>query len=600
MKRILNEDLIKIIVSIILLIAGIFLKNNILLIISYIFVAMEIYINAFKNLKKGNIFDENFLMIVATLGAFYIGEFHEAVFVMLLFSVGEYLSDLAVESSKCAITDLMDLRSDMINLKGIGVTDVKKANIGDIFIVSPGEKIALDGTIINGESHLDTSSLTGEAKPCFVFSGKSVLSGCINLEGVLEVKATSNYKTSTTSKILEILENSDDKKASAENFIARFSKIYTPIVVLLAILVVLVPTLLGFDFSIWLYRALEVLVISCPCALVISIPLCYFSGIGKCSLEKILVKGSNILDDLACIDIILFDKTGTITEGTFEVVKIYSVNKDNNELLKYAALCEQMSTHPIGMSIKKTYGKKINEKISDIKEVGGKGICSIANKDKITIGNKDFLSEMGVDFEKCMEEGTVVYVAKNNEYLGYIIISDKIKKDAKNTINELRGLGLNNLVILSGDDKSVVQSVSKIVNVDKFYASLLPQDKVKILNKYKNEGKVAFVGDGINDAPVLKIADVGISMGKLGSDAAIEASDVVLMEDDLEKIIDAIKISRLTRRVVLFNICFAIFFKIVMLILALFGITPIWLAVFADVGVTLLSVLNSLSIFKSS
>lgn len=599
MKKIkINEDLIRIIISIILLVLGMIFNENIyLLVISYVFISKEVYFNAFKNIREGKIFDENFLMIIATLGAFYIGEYPEAVLVMLLFSIGEYLSDLAVDNSKKAIVELMDLRSDKINLKDSGVTDVNNANIGDIFVVAPGEKVALDGIIIKGESHLDTSSLTGETMPRAVYKNSEVLSGTINLEGVLEVKATKTFETSTASKIIEILEKSEEKKTKTEKFITRFSKVYTPIVVLLAILIVIIPTILGGNFNTWLYRALEMLVISCPCALVISVPLGYFSGIGKCSKEGILVKGSNILDDLVNIDTIIFDKTGTITEGVFEVTKIFSVNNKDVELLKLAAEAEANSNHPIALSIKKAYGKEIKSKITNAKEISGAGISCIIGKDNILVGNKKLLKYNKIDVEENKELGTIVYVAKNKKLLGYIVISDKIKTNAKESLDKLRNDGINNLIMLSGDAEEVVNIISKKLNLDKAYGNLLPQDKVNILEEYKMKNKTAFVGDGINDAPVIKCADVGIAMGGIGSDATIEASDIVLMKDDLSNLADAIKISKITKKIVLSNIIFAIMFKIIMLVLAILGITPIWLAVFADVGVTIISVFNSLRIF---
>ena len=584
MKKIkINEDLIRIIISIVFLVLGMIFNENIyLLVISYVFISKEVYFNAFKNIREGNIFDENFLMIIATLGAFYIGEYPEAVLVMLLFSIGEYLSDLAVDNSKKAIVELMDLRSDKINLKDIGVTDVNNANIGDIFVVSPGEKVALDGIVIKGESHLDTSSLTGEAVPRSVCKNSEVLSGTINLEGVLEVKATKTFETSTASKIIEILEKSEEKKTKTEKFITKFSKVYTPIVVLLAVFIVIIPTILGGNFNTWLYRALEMLVISCPCALVISVPLGYFSGIGKCSKEGILVKGSNILDDLVNVNTIIFDKTGTITEGVFEVTKIFSVNNKDVELLKLAAEAEANSNHPIALSIKKSYGKEIKSKITNA---------------KVLVGNKKLLKYNKIDVEENKELGTIVYVAKNKKLLGYIVISDKIKTNAKESLDKLRNDGISNLVMLSGDAEEVVNIISKKLNLDKAYGNLLPQDKVNILEEYKMKNKTAFVGDGINDAPVIKCADVGIAMGGIGSDATIEASDIVLMKDDLSNLADAIKISKITKKIVLSNIIFAIMFKIIMLVLAILGITPIWLAVFADVGVTIISVFNSLRIF---
>ncbi len=597
MNKIINNDLIKIVLSIILLVTGLLLKSNILLIISYVLVAIESYLNAFKNIKEGNIFAENFLMIIATLGAFYIGEVTEAVLVMLLFSVGEYLSDLAVDNSKKAIIDLMDLRSDKINLKGIGMVDTQKAKVGDVFVVSPGEAIALDGIVLKGQSHLDTSSLTGEAKPLGVSKNSNVISGSINMEGVLEIKATSTYKTSTASKIIEILESSENKKSQTEKFITRFSKVYTPIVVVLAFLVFIIPSLLGKDANIWLYRSLEILVISCPCAIVLSVPLSYFSAIGKCSKETILVKGGNTLDDLTKVTTVIFDKTGTITEGVFEVTELHSTNNKGNELLKLAALAEKNSNHPIALSIKKAYGKDIKNEVSDIKEYSGLGIKAKINKNCVYVGSKTFLEKNNIVVPINEKKGTIIYVAKNKEYLGYIVISDKIKKNAKDSLNKLRNVGISKLVMLSGDDKLVVESTAKTLNISEYYGNLLPQDKVKVLEKYQKDGKVIFVGDGINDAPVLKFADVGIAMGAIGSDQAIEASDIVLMKDDLSKVASAIKIGNITKRIVMSNIIFAISFKAIMIILALYGITPIWLAVFADVGVTILSVINSLRIF---
>ena len=449
MKKIkINEDLIRIIISIVLLVLGMIFNENIyLLVISYVFISKEVYFNAFKNIREGKIFDENFLMIIATLGAFYIGEYPEAVLVMLLFSIGEYLSDLAVDNSKKAIVELMDLRSDKINLKNVGITDVSNAKIGDIFVVAPGEKVALDGIVIKGESHLDTSSLTGEAVPRAVYKNSDVLSGTINLEGVLEVKATKTFETSTASKIIEILEKSEEKKTKTEKFITKFSKVYTPIVVILAVFIVIIPTILGGNFNTWLYRALEMLVISCPCALVISVPLGYFSGIGKCSKEGILVKGSNILDDLVNVNTIIFDKTGTITEGVFEVTKIVSKNKKDDELLILAAAAESNSNHPIATSIKKAYGKEIKSKITNVKEISGAGISCTIDKDNVLVGNKRFLEDNKIDIEENKELGTIVYVAKNKKLLGFIVISDKIKTNAKKSLDKLRSDGISNLVI---------------------------------------------------------------------------------------------------------------------------------------------------------
>ena len=601
MKKIkFNEDLIRILISAVLLIISIFLKNFktaylIVIVVSYVFVSKEVYENALKNIKNKEIFDENLLMIIATLGAFYIKEYPEAVLVMLLFSLGEYLSSQAVDNSKKAIIELMDLRSDKARLKNGELVSSKKVKLNDIIIVNPGEKIPLDGIIINGASHLDTKNLTGESKPLSVKKGDTVLSGTINIESILEINSTSTYKTSTASKIIDIMEHADEKKAKTEKFITKFSKIYTPIVVLLSILIVVIPTILGCDFNTWLYRALEMLVISCPCALVISVPLSYFAGIGRASKDGILIKGSNELDNLSNIKTILFDKTGTLTKGVFEVTKI---NGNINEVLKIAANAEAHSNHPIGKSIVSAYNKTLDMKITDYKEIAGLGISCKLNKEKVLVGKIDLLLENNIDVDKIDSVGTVIYVAKNNECIGSIIISDKIKDNAKETLEDLRGEFVENLVVLSGDKDEVVEDLAKTLNLDAYHAELLPEDKIKLLEEYQIFGNVAFVGDGINDAPVIKLSDIGIAMGKIGSDATVDASDIVLMNDDLSSITKAIRISKLTKRVILSNIIFAISFKLLMLILAIIGITPIYLAVFADVGVTLLSVLNSLRIFK--
>lgn len=601
MKKIkFNKDLIRILISAVLLIISIFLKNFkttylIVIVVSYVFVSKEVYENALKNIKNKEIFDENLLMIIATLGAFYIKEYPEAVLVMLLFSLGEYLSSQAVDNSKKAIIKLMDLRSDKTRLKNGELVSTKKVKLNDIIIVNPGEKIPLDGIIINGASHLDTKNLTGESKPLSVKKGDTVLSGTINIESILEINSTSTYKTSTASKIIDIMEHADEKKAKTEKFITKFSKIYTPIVVLLSILIVVIPTILGCDFNTWLYRALEMLVISCPCALVISVPLSYFAGIGRASKDGILIKGSNELDNLSNIKTILFDKTGTLTKGVFEVTKI---NGNINEVLRIAANAEAHSNHPIGKSIVSAYNKTLDMKITDYKEIAGLGISCKLNKEKVLVGKIDLLLENNIDVDKIDSVGTVIYVAKNNECIGSIIISDKIKDNAKETLEDLRGELVENLVVLSGDKDEVVEDLAKALNLDAYHAELLPEDKIKLLEEYQIFGNVAFVGDGINDAPVIKLSDIGIAMGKIGSDATVDASDIVLMNDDLSSITKAIRISKLTKRVILSNIIFAISFKLLMLILAMIGITPIYLAVFADVGVTLLSVLNSLRIFK--
>lgn len=598
--KIINADLVKLILSLILiLIAYLFIENpNIfktLLFISYIIVSCEVYFNAIKNIKDKEFFDENILMIIATLGAFYIGKYTEAVAVMFLFSLGEYLSEMAVNNSKKAIIELMDLRSENINIKNVGIVDITTAEINDVFIVKPGEKVPLDGIIIKGTSHLDTSSLTGESKPKRVNKNDTVLSGSLNLESLIEVKATSTYKTSTASKIIEIMENSDEKKSNSEKFITRFSKVYTPVVIIISLLVVTIPSIITGDFYTWLYRGLELLVISCPCALVISIPLGFFCGIGRASRERILIKGSDELDRLNKIDTVIFDKTGTITEGTFALTKIVSKNITKEELLKLVATVENNSNHPIAKSIKNAYKKEIVDKVKNFKEISGSGIkCEIDNQ-KVVIGTSKFLKEEGVNSENIDEIGTVLHVAKNNEYLGYLVINDRIKNNAKKSLNDLKN-NITNIVLLSGDNYKNVENIAQKLNFDDFYGELLPQDKVKIVKDYQKNNYVAFVGDGINDAPVIKSANVGFAMGALGSDAAIEASDIVLMDDDLNQIGEAIKISKMTKIIIMSNITFAITFKIVMLLLAIMGKTSIWLAVFADVGVTLISILNSLRI----
>ena len=598
--KIINADLVKLILSLILiLIAYLFIENpNIfktLLFISYIIVSCEVYFNAIKNIKDKEFFDENILMIIATLGAFYIGKYTEAVAVMFLFSLGEYLSEMAVNNSKKAIIELMDLRSENINIKNVGIVDITTAEINDVFMVKPGEKVPLDGIIIKGTSHLDTSSLTGESKPKRVNKNDTVLSGSLNLESLIEVKATSTYKTSTASKIIEIMENSDEKKSNSEKFITRFSKVYTPVVIIISFLVVTIPSIITGDFYTWLYRGLELLVISCPCALVISIPLGFFCGIGRASRERILIKGSDELDRLNKIDTVIFDKTGTITEGTFALTKIVSKNITKEELLKLVATVENNSNHPIAKSIKSAYKKEIVDKVKNFKEISGSGIkCEIDNQ-KVVIGTSKFLKEEGVNSENIDEIGTVLHVAKNNEYLGYLVINDRIKNNAKKSLNDLKN-NITNIVLLSGDNYKNVENIAQKLNFDDFYGELLPQDKVKIVKDYQKNNYVAFVGDGINDAPVIKSANVGFAMGALGSDAAIEASDIVLMDDDLNQIGEAIKIAKMTKIIIMSNITFAITFKIVMLLLAIMGKTSIWLAVFADVGVTLISILNSLRI----
>ena len=607
MKIKFNEDIIKIIISAILFVIALLFQNYeivhlILLVCSYLIVSYRIFIEAIKKLVKGNVFDENTLMIIATVSAFIIGEYPEAVMVMLLFEFGEYLSDLAVDNSKESITKLMDLRSDYVNLKKgerIEKVDIKEAVIDDIFIVKPGEKVPLDGVVLDGKTSVDTASLTGESVPREVVQGDTVLSGFVNGSGVITVKATSVAENSTASKIINLLENSNDKKTKTEKFITRFSKIYTPIVVILAVLIVVIPTMLGANFNDFLYKALVFLVTACPCALVISVPLGFFCGVGRASKEGILIKGSDGLESLSKLETIVFDKTGTVTEGKFEVRDIVSRGVSKDELLELAAYSEYYSNHPIAKSIVTAYKDEIDENlIKNYKEVSGYGVTAIVNDKKVIIGNDKLLNQENIAVEEVNDFGTTIYVACDGQYLGYLVIGDKIKDSAYNLVNNLKKNGINRVVMLSGDTEDMVKIVADKVNIDEYYSQLLPIDKVQKLREIKEKSYTAFVGDGINDAPVIKEADLGISMGGIGSDAAIEASDVVLMHDNLDKIVTAIKISHITQKIVMFNIVFALGFKFLMLVLATFGLASIWMAVFADVGVTLLAVLNALRIMK--
>ena len=606
MKIKINETLFKIIISTILFVLALFFKDYSIyvafLVISYLVVSFDVFKEGVKKLFHGEVFDESTLMIIATISAFIIGEYPEAVMVMLLFEFGEYLSDLATSNSKKSITKLMDLRSDYVNLKennGIQKVDVREVKVGDIFVVKPGEKVPLDGIIQEGSTFLDTSSLTGESvlREAGVFD--KVLSGYVNESGVITVKATSVFASSTASKIINMLENSAEKKTKTEKFITRFSKIYTPVVVVLAILIVIIPVMFGGNFNDWLYKALVFLVTACPCALVISVPLGFFCGIGRSSKEGVLVKGSDGLEKLSKLEAILFDKTGTITEGKFAVQEIVSNEVSQDELLKLAAYGEYYSNHPIARTITQAYDKSIDEEsIKNFKEISGYGITATVLDKKLIIGNEKLFDQEKISVPGVDTLGTTIYIAYDGKYIGYIVTGDKIKTSALNLVDRLKYESINQIVMLSGDNKDVVSKVASKTGIKEYYASLLPADKVAILERIKKDKLTAFVGDGINDAPVIKLADLGISMGGVGSDAAIEASDIVLMRDDLDKIITAIKIAKTTQRIVIFNIVFALSFKFLMLILAVFGVASIWMAVFADVGVTLLAVLNALRIMK--
>lgn len=606
----MKKNLIQIIISAILFVIGLLVPfsngwiTKGIYIGAYLIVGLEIIIKAIKNIFKGEVFDEHFLMAVATIGAFAIGEFPEAVAVMLFYQIGELFQDYAVDKSKESITNLMDIRPDVAVVKRNGKLETLKpetVKIGEEIVVKPGEKIPLDGTIIDGSSMLDTSALTGESVPRSAKIGEKVLSGCINQSGVLTIKVEKEFGESTVSKILDLVENASNKKSKSENFITKFAKIYTPTVVGIAILLAIIPPFLlkWGSFSEWLERALTFLVVSCPCALVISIPLGFFGGIGGASRKGVLIKGSNYLELLSKTDIFVFDKTGTLTEGVFEVQKINPVDISEEELLKIAAYAESYSNHPISASIKKAYQKEINQEIIEkTEEISGKGIISQIENKTVVIGNNKIMQEKGIEYKECNDIGTILYVAINNKFEGSIVIADKIKEDAKQTIQGLKRNNVSKTVMLTGDKKEIAEKVAKQIEIDEVYTDLLPDqkvEKVEELMKQKTEkGKLAFVGDGINDAPVLAISDIGIAMGGLGSDAAIEAADIVIMNDKPSKILEAIKISNKTMRIVKQNIIFAISVKILVLILGACGIATMWEAVFADVGVSFIAILNSL------
>ena len=602
---------IKIIISAILFVLALVIPfsnewiNNGLFIISYLVVGCEILKKAVRNIFRGKVFDENFLMAVATIGAFAIGEFPEAVAVMLFYQVGELFQSYAVDKSRKSIASLMDIRPDYANIEKDGKiekVDPDEVKIGDIIIVKTGEKIPLDGVIIEGRSSLDTMALTGESVPRVVKTEDEVLSGCINKDGLLKIRVTKEFGESTVSKILDLVENASSKKSKSENFITKFAKYYTPTVVIIAVLLAFIPPIILKDFStfsVWLYRALSFLVVSCPCALVISIPLSFFGGIGGASKMGILIKGSNYLEALANTEIVVFDKTGTLTEGIFEVQDIYAEGIEKDELLRIVAHAENYSNHPIAKSVKKAYNKEIDEKIiKNPQELSGKGIWAKIDEKDILVGNEKLMLEEKIDFKKCDEVGTILYVAIDKKYVGYVLIADKIKQDSPKTIRELKAMNIKETVMLTGDKKEVGEYVAKKLNMDKVYTELLPDgkvEKVEELLKQKSEnGKLVFVGDGINDAPVLTISDIGVAMGGLASDAAIEAADIVIMTDETSKISKAINLSKKTMRIVRENIIFAIFVKIAVLVLTAFGASTMWEAVFADVGVSVIAIINAL------
>ncbi len=608
-----KKMLIRIIISFILFIALRILSLNnfyetILFLITYFIIGYDILKKAIKGILNRQVFDENFLMAIATVGAIALGEYSEGTAVMLFYQIGEWFQSYAVGKSRRNISELMDIRPDYANIEddsgNIVQVDPDEVEIGSIIIVKPGEKIPIDGKIIEGTSSLNTSALTGESLPQEVTTNDEVISGCINITGLLKIKTTKEFGESTVSKILDMVENASSKKSKSENFISKFARYYTPAVCYSALALALVPPIINLlmgneaSWSVWVYRALTFLVISCPCALVISIPLSFFAGIGGASNSGVLVKGSNYLEALAATKYVVFDKTGTMTQGVFEVNGIHHSTIENDQLLEYATLAESYSTHPISKSLQKAYGKPVDKtRIKDVKEISGHGV--IAKIDNITVmaGNDKLMKKFNISYVDCHSIGTIVHIAIDNKYAGHILISDLIKPTAKQAIQELKNIGIKKTIMLTGDISKVANKVATDLNIDQVYSELLPEDKVtkveELLNQKSNKEKLAFVGDGINDAPVLSRADIGIAMGALGSDAAIEAADIVLMDDDPLKIAKAIKISKKCLKIVYENIYFAIGIKVICLILGAIGIANMWLAIFADVGVMVIAVLNA-------
>ena len=614
MSRKMSKQLIKIIISLLLVVISLLLKfdtelySNILYVIAYIIVGYDIVLKAVRNIFKGKVFDENFLMTVATIGAFCIGEFPEAVAVMLFYQIGELFQSYAVDRSRKSVASLMDIRPDYANVyreDEIERVDPDEVNIGEIILVKPGEKIPLDGIVVDGESMLNTQALTGESVPRKVTVNDEVLSGCINNDRILKIKVSKKFEESTVSKILDLVENASSRKSKSENFISKFAKYYTPIVVIVSVALAVIPPLVIKEalFSDWLYRALSFLVVSCPCALVISIPLSFFGGIGAASKIGVLIKGSNYLEALASAEIVVCDKTGTLTEGVFKVQKINAIGYSDDELLRYAAYAEGFSNHPISISLKQAYNKEINEKlVTETQEISGKGVLAKVDGKMVLVGNEKIMKEYNIKFQKSEETGTIVYVAINDEFAGTILIADKIKEDSYKAVKLFKNNNVKKVVMLTGDRDNISESVANELNLDEYHAELLPQDKVswveKLMTQKSSGGKLIFVGDGINDAPVLALSDIGVAMGGLGSDAAIEVADVVIMTDEPSKIASSVQISKKTMRIVKQNIVFAIAVKIGVLILSAFGVSTMWEAVFADVGVSVLAIVNALRVLR--
>ena len=581
-----------------------------LFIAAYIIVGKDVLLKAFSNIKKGKVFDENFLMTIATVGAVIIGEYPEAVGVMLFYIVGEFLQSLAVNKSRKSISDMMNIRPDYANLVkedgSVETVDPYDVEVGNIILVKAGEIIPLDGIVVSGKAMLDTSALTGESVPRSANAGDQVYSGSINKDGLLKLEVTKEFSESTASKILDLVENAAAKKSKTENFISKFAGIYTPIVVFAAIALAVIPPFIfpGTGFATWIYRALTFLVVSCPCAFVIAIPLSFFSGIGASSKIGVLIKGSNYLELLAGVRTFVFDKTGTLTKGVFEVVSLHPNNVSEEELLSKAAMAEEYSSHPIAISIKKAYEElkteseentNISDRLSDLKEIAGHGISIKVDGKEVLVGNDKLMSSNSINFEKSEEFGSVVYVAEEGKFLGSIVINDRIKEDAGESLIALKSVGVEKSVMLTGDIKEVADVVANELGIDYAYSELLPQDKVEKVEEELDDNKIlAFVGDGLNDAPVLARADIGIAMGGIGSDAAIEAADVVIMDDKLYNIVRGIKLAKRTMSIAKQNIIFALGVKLIFLLLAVIGFGTMWEAVFADVGVTVLCVINAM------
>ena len=576
--------------------------------VPYAIVGWDVLWGALRNIFGGQVFDENFLMALATVGAFCIGEYPEGVLVMLLYQVGELFQDFAVDRSRRSIASLMDIRPDWANVEQeneLVQVDPEEVSVGQIIVVKPGERIPLDGVVTEGSSTLDTAALTGESLPRAVEAGDEVISGCVNQSGLLRVQVTKPYGESTVARILELVENSSARKARYENFITRFARWYTPIVVIAAAVLGLVPPLFMGNWSEWINRALIFLVVSCPCALVISVPLSFFGGIGGASRQGILVKGGNYLEALAHVDTVVFDKTGTLTRGVFHVTAVHPRHVTSEELLEAAALAESYSDHPIARSLREAYGKPLdNSRLSSVEELSGRGVCAQIDGKKVCVGNHKLMAESGSECHRCHRIGTLVHVSIDGQYAGHIVISDEIKEDAPETIAALRQLGVKKSVMLTGDAKEVGEDAARRLGLEEVYAELLPADKVErveaLLAEKSPKSRLAFVGDGINDAPVLSRSDVGIAMGAMGSSAAIEAADIVLMDDKPSKIPTAIRIARKTLRIVRQNIVFALGIKGIVLVLGALGLANMWIAVFADVGVSVIAILNAMRALRVS